>query len=102
MNVTVRGLLERSFVERFSWFAPINPTDPIMGFSALFEVDGSLTSVGKFYASLGVSENNIVIVTSGKVVGSSSTKTNEGGKIEWKVIIMLIMPLILFIVLTLI
>ncbi|EFC37437.1 hypothetical protein NAEGRDRAFT_59766 [Naegleria gruberi] len=101
MNVTVRGLLERSYVERFSWFAPINPKDPIMGFSAVFNEDGSLTEVGKLYASLGVSNdnnNNGNPAISKKVSTSTRTSMGSGVNVISLNVLMIILALFVLIV----
>ena len=81
MNVTVRGLLERPYVERFSWFCPINPSDPIMGFSAVFNVDGSLTEVGKLYASLGVTD--FQNPTTSGLKPNTSSRTNGAACVQF-------------------
>lgn len=51
MRATVAGMRDMPFVERFAWKTrPIS--DPVMGRSALFRTDGTLTSTGRLYASL--------------------------------------------------
>lgn len=51
MRETVAGMRKMPYVERFAWKQrPIN--DPIMGTSSLFNLDGTMTSTGKLYASL--------------------------------------------------
>ena len=51
MRATVAGMREMPFVERFAWKTrPIG--DPVMGASALYSADGTLTSTGRLYASL--------------------------------------------------
>lgn len=51
MADTVAGLREMPFVERFAWKTRAE-NDPIMGASALFRKDGSLTDTGELYRSL--------------------------------------------------
>jgi hypothetical protein len=51
MRASVAGMREMPFVERFAWKTrPIG--DPVMGASALYSADGTLTSTGRLYASL--------------------------------------------------
>lgn len=51
MQGTVEGMRARPYVERFAW--KTRPAgDYVMGSSALFHTDGSLTSTGRLYASL--------------------------------------------------
>ena len=51
MRETVTGMRKMPYVERFAWKnRPIN--DPIMGTSSMFNLDGTMTSTGKLYASL--------------------------------------------------
>ncbi|MDQ0820529.1 hypothetical protein QFZ79_002821 [Arthrobacter sp. V4I6] len=51
MRATVAGLRAMPFVERFAWKS--RPAgDPVMGSSALFHTNGTLTSTGRLYASL--------------------------------------------------
>ena len=51
MHATVDGLRKLPYVERFAWH-PNKTSDLVMGPSALFNDDGSLTDVGATYASL--------------------------------------------------
>ncbi len=51
MEESVAGLREMSYVERFAWKTRVQ-SDPIMGASALFRNDGSLTPTGELYRSL--------------------------------------------------
>lgn len=51
MKTIIPELNARPFVERFAWKTR-DQSDPNMGTSALFQPDGSLTSLGKLYASL--------------------------------------------------
>ncbi len=51
MEETVAGLREMPFVERFAWKTRAHD-DPIMGKSALFRKDGSLSPTGELYKSL--------------------------------------------------
>lgn len=51
MKETVAGLREMSYVERFAWKTRVHG-DPIMGASALFRNNGSLTPTGELYRSL--------------------------------------------------
>ena len=51
MSETVAGLREMPFVERFAWKTRAHD-DPIMGASALFRSNGSLSPTGELYRSL--------------------------------------------------
>jgi hypothetical protein len=51
MRETVAGMREMPFVERFAWKTRAHD-DPIMGASALFRSNGSLTPTGELYRSL--------------------------------------------------
>lgn len=51
MRETVDGLRQMPFVERFAWKTRAHD-DPIMGASALFRSNGSLTATGELYRSL--------------------------------------------------
>ncbi|XTR52747.1 glycosyl hydrolase [Pseudarthrobacter sp. So.54] len=51
MGETIAGLREMPFVERFAWKTRAEG-DPIMGASALFRSNGSLTPTGELYRSL--------------------------------------------------
>lgn len=51
MQETAQGLRDMPFVERFAWKTRAEG-DPIMGESALFHDDGSLTDTGELYSSL--------------------------------------------------
>lgn len=51
MSETVAGLRKMPFVERFAWKTRAHG-DPIMGASALFRSNGSLTRTGELYSSL--------------------------------------------------
>lgn len=51
MSETAAGLREMPFVERFAWKTRAHD-DPIMGSSALFRSDGSLSPTGELYRSL--------------------------------------------------
>lgn len=51
MKGAVAGLETRSYVHRYSWKTRTT-TDPAMWFSAIFNSDGSLTTLGQVYASL--------------------------------------------------
>ncbi|MHA7219786.1 glycoside hydrolase family protein [Arthrobacter sp. MDT1-48-3] len=51
MEQTVAGLREMPFVERFAWKTRAQD-DPVMGASALYRPDGSLTATGELYRSL--------------------------------------------------
>ena len=51
MTEACAGLDARSYVERYSWKTR-NTEDPHMGTSAIFNDDGSLTPLGKLYASI--------------------------------------------------
>jgi hypothetical protein len=53
MEAVIRGLNERSYVERYSWFS-FNTTDGNNGASALWtNATGELTELGQMYVSLG-------------------------------------------------
>jgi len=52
IRVVLPGLEKRDFVEHYAWFSPVI-TSPIMGTSALFNADGTLTEAGQWYAKLG-------------------------------------------------
>lgn len=49
MNKVIPELNKRSYVERFSWKTR-STSDPYLGFAALFNDDGTLTSVGYAYS----------------------------------------------------
>ncbi|WP_261792260.1 glycoside hydrolase family protein [Arthrobacter sp. PM3] len=51
MKDTAAGLRKMPFVERFAWKTRVHG-DPIMGASALFRSNGSLTPTGELYSSL--------------------------------------------------
>jgi Glycosyl hydrolase catalytic core len=51
MSEACTGLDARSYVERYSWKTR-TPEDTHMGTSAIFNDDGSLTTLGKLYASI--------------------------------------------------
>jgi hypothetical protein len=51
MRETAAGLREMPFVERFAWKTRAHD-DPIMGASALFRSDGTLSPTGELYQSL--------------------------------------------------
>lgn len=51
MSETAAGLREMPFVERFAWKTRTHD-DPVMGSSALFRSDGTLTATGELYRSL--------------------------------------------------
>ena len=51
MKESVAGLREMPYVERFAWKTRVQG-DPIMGASALFRNNGSLTPTGELYRSL--------------------------------------------------
>ncbi|MGM0929148.1 MAG: glycosyl hydrolase [Actinomycetota bacterium] len=51
MRATVAGMRAMPYVERFAWKTR-SAFDPIMGSSALYHTNGSLTSTGRLYASL--------------------------------------------------
>lgn len=50
MRTVIPGLEKRDYVQRYAWF-PASPTSKHLGSSALFNDDGSLTDLGKLYAS---------------------------------------------------
>jgi len=51
MKTVVPELEKRNYIEKYAWKTR-NVSDPFMGTSALFNADGSLTELGKLYASL--------------------------------------------------
>jgi hypothetical protein len=51
MKVVVPAMDEMPYVQRYSWFSAA-PDDKALGSGALFNKDGSLTDLGKLYASL--------------------------------------------------
>ncbi len=51
MQAAVAGMRVMPFVERFAWKTR-EPSDPVMGPSALYQTNGGLTSLGRLYASL--------------------------------------------------
>lgn len=57
INVLLKGMNERSYVERFAWFSPNlnpNPGDEDASSAALFDYKtGQLTDRGKIYANIG-------------------------------------------------
>lgn len=52
MKIVLKGLNERSYVERYSWF-DFNPKDDVTGASGIFYYTGELTTLGKIYANIG-------------------------------------------------
>ena len=53
LKIVLKGLNERSYVERFSWFSP-NYKETAASSSSLFDYDtGALTTIGKMYAQIG-------------------------------------------------
>ena len=50
LRAVLPGLKGRAYVERFAWFSP-GSHDKVMGYSALFNDDGSLTDLGKICAN---------------------------------------------------
>lgn len=53
MKIVLKGLNERSYVERYSWFS-FNSKDDTTGASGLFDYDtGKLTTLGQIYANIG-------------------------------------------------
>ena len=51
MRVALPGMDRLDYVQRYSWFSA-SPDDAALGASALFGKDGSLTDLGRLYASL--------------------------------------------------
>ncbi|KAJ3124731.1 hypothetical protein HK100_011131 [Physocladia obscura] len=51
INGVIPGLNSRSYVERYAYFSG-SISDPQLGFGALFNADGSLTSVGELYQTM--------------------------------------------------
>ena len=53
MKIVLKGLNERSYVERYSWF-DFNPEDSKTGASGIYYYDtGKLTTLGQIYANIG-------------------------------------------------
>lgn len=53
MKIVLKGLNERSYVERYAWF-DFNPKDDQTGASGIFDYDtGKLTKLGEIYANIG-------------------------------------------------
>lgn len=53
MKIVCKGLNERSYVERYSWFCP-NYRDTAASSSAIFDYEtGEITPIGKIYADIG-------------------------------------------------
>lgn len=53
MKIVLKGLNERSYVERYAWF-DFNPKDNQTGASGIFEYEtGKLTKLGEIYANIG-------------------------------------------------
>ncbi len=53
MKIVLKGLNERSYVERYSWF-DFNPNDEVTGASGIFYYEtGKLTTLGQIYANIG-------------------------------------------------
>lgn len=53
MKIVLKGLNERSYVERYAWF-DFNPLDEQTGASGIFDYDtGKLTTLGQIYANIG-------------------------------------------------
>jgi len=50
METAVKELEALDFVERYAWFTS-DPEDPVLGPSALFNKDGTLTKLGQLYAA---------------------------------------------------
>ena len=93
MKVVIPGLLNRTYVERFAWFTPIKPSDPIMGFSAVFNIDGSLTEVGKVYAQYGLTNvsSSGTNPQSSTIARTSSKRTNDANivTVVWSTVLMM-------------
>lgn len=51
MRVALPGMDKLGYVQRYSWYSA-SPDDAALGASALFNKDGSLTDLGRLYASL--------------------------------------------------
>ncbi len=53
MKIVLKGLQERSYVERYAWF-DFNPRDNQTGASGIFDYEtGNLTTLGQIYANIG-------------------------------------------------
>ncbi len=51
INIVIPGLNSRSYVQRYSWYTGTLPGTGVLGTAALFNSNGTLTSVGRLYAS---------------------------------------------------
>ena len=64
MAVVLPGLMNRTYVQRFSWKTR-DPSDIKMGTSAICYSNGSLTEVGQFYSNFNGSctvENGFICI----------------------------------------
>lgn len=52
MKIVLKGLNERSYVERYAWF-DFNPKDDVTGASGIFHYSGEITTLGQIYANIG-------------------------------------------------
>ncbi len=52
MKIVLKGLNERSYVERYAWF-DFNPKDDVTGASGIFHYSGEITALGQIYANIG-------------------------------------------------
>lgn len=52
MKIVLKGLNERSYVERYAWF-DFNPKDDVTGASGIFQYTGEVTTLGQIYANIG-------------------------------------------------
>lgn len=53
MKIVIKGLNERSYVERYSWFCPNIEEDAASSSSIFNYKTGELTTLGKIYAQIG-------------------------------------------------
>ena len=51
MRVVLPAMDKLDYVQRYAWYSA-SPDDAALGASALFQKDGSLTDLGRLYASL--------------------------------------------------
>ena len=52
MKIVLKGLNERSYVERYAWF-DFNPKDDVTGAAGIFQYTGEVTTLGQIYANIG-------------------------------------------------
>ncbi|MCF7817605.1 MAG: glycoside hydrolase family protein [Kiritimatiellales bacterium] len=50
MKTVIPALEQLDYIERYSWFSPVDPNNPSLWQSALFDGEGNLTLLGRTYA----------------------------------------------------